>query len=463
MDESHWSGLLRPLFAGRRVIVKHEIVAGSVSLVHAARSLGATDVFVLATNGPGTGPLPEPDEARWCSLGVSSAGGMLVGIRAGNAAIASLPQWAKDELDRFDPDRTALVVSDFLNESPELDGRPFLAYRRPEWLALDDKTVVDELWDRCGVERSPSTVVPATVAAVGGVWDDFDRGDGVVLAIDAQEGWTGGTHGVRRVRRAGDLGSALKGWDGGDRFVRVMPFLEGIPCSIHGIVFPGTVIALRPVEMIVLRTADGGFFYAGCSSFWDPPEADRASMRSTALAVGERLREEVDYRGAFTIDGVMTAAGFRPTELNPRNGAGLSMMARDVAIPIPLVLDALVAGIDGDWRPNELERTLLAEFDSRRTGGTWRLIDTQAVVEEVEFGLVRDGDGVRAAEPEEPADVSCTFGPSAGASFFRALFAPGRIPAGPSAAPLAAHVWAHMDSAYGLDIGPLTAASEVRA
>jgi hypothetical protein len=77
MDESHWSGLLRPLFAGRRVIVKHEIVAGSFALVRAARSLGATDVFVLATNGPGTGPLPEPDEARWCSLGVSAAGGML--------------------------------------------------------------------------------------------------------------------------------------------------------------------------------------------------------------------------------------------------------------------------------------------------------------------------------------------------------------------------------------------------
>ena len=75
------------------------------------------------------------------------------------------------------------------------------------------------------------------------VWDEFDGGDGVVLAIDAQEGWTGGTHGVRRVRRAGELGAALKGWDGGDRFVRVMPFLQGIPCSIHGIVFPSDVIA----------------------------------------------------------------------------------------------------------------------------------------------------------------------------------------------------------------------------
>ena len=296
------------------------------------------------------------------------------------------------------------------------------------------------------------------------MWDHFDGGDGVVLAIDAQEGWTGGGHGVRRVRRAGDLGAALSDWVGNDRYVRVMPFLEGIPCSIHGIVFPNDVIALRPVEMIVLRTADGAFFYAGCSSFWDPPEADRASMRAIARAVGERLREEVDYRGAFTIDGVMTAAGFRPTELNPRNGAGLSMMARDVDIPIQLVLDALVAGIDGDWRPNDLERTLLAEFDTRRTGGTWRLIDAApGVVEEIEFGLVRDGENVRAAAPEEAPDVSCTFGPSAGASFFRALFEREQTPVGPSAAPLAAAVWAYLDAAYGLGIGPLTPASEARA
>jgi hypothetical protein len=95
--------------------------------------------------------------------------------------------------------------------------------------------------------------------------------------------------------------------------------------------------------------------------------------------------------------------------------------------------------------------------------GTWRLIDTRAVDEEVEFGLVRDGEGVRAAAPEESSDVACTFGPSAGATFFRALFAREQTPVGPSPAPLAAAVWAYMDAAYGLAIGPLTAASEARA
>jgi hypothetical protein len=59
--------------------------------------------------------------------------------------------------------------------------------------------------------------------------------------------------------------------------------------------------------------------------------------------------------------------------------------------------------------------------------------------------------------------VSCTFDPSASASFFRALFEHEQTRAGPSAAPLAAAVSAHLDAAYGLAIGPLTPASEARA
>lgn len=86
-----------------------------------------------------------------------------------------------------------------------------------------------------------------------------------------------------------------------------MPFLEGTPCSIHGIVLADEVVALRPVEMLVLRQADGGLFYSGCASYFDPPKQHRESMRALARIVGAKLREEVKFRGAFTVDGVMTA------------------------------------------------------------------------------------------------------------------------------------------------------------
>jgi hypothetical protein len=43
--------------------------------------------------------------------------------------------------------------------------------------------------------------------------------------------------------------------------VRVMPFLEGIPCSIHGIVFAEHVAALQPLEMVTLRSeSESGYF-----------------------------------------------------------------------------------------------------------------------------------------------------------------------------------------------------------
>ena len=40
--------------------------------------------------------------------------------------------------------------------------------------------------------------------------------------------------------------------------VRVMPFLEGIPCSIYGMVLPDTVITVRPAEMLTLRHRNDG-------------------------------------------------------------------------------------------------------------------------------------------------------------------------------------------------------------
>src|SRR5690606_4075064 len=99
--------------------------------------------------------------------------------------------------------------------------------------------------------------------------------------------------------------------------VRVMPFLDGIPCSIHGIVFDDAVSVLRPCEMVALRRPGrSDLYYAGMGSTWDPPAAARADMRALCRRVGEHLRRTVGYRGVFTVDGVLTRDGFRPTELN---------------------------------------------------------------------------------------------------------------------------------------------------
>ena len=165
-------------------------------------------------------------------------------------------------------------------------------------------------------------------------------------AADARDGFHGGGAGTRWVTDDDEAAAV-------DRRarrrtatrVRIMPFLDGIATSVHGIVLPDGVVALRPVELVTLRRGHE-LRYSGCATFWDPPDDVRDEMRDAARRVGEQLRAEVDFRGAFTLDGVATVDGFRPTELNPRFGAGLSVITRGLGdVPLHLVLDLVVAGI----------------------------------------------------------------------------------------------------------------------
>jgi hypothetical protein len=376
---------------------------------------------------------------------------MVAAIHANNRATRNPPGHILERIERFDPEHDALVIGDFLNDAPDLCGRPFLAHRRPEWVALDDKTVIDAFWDRCGVERAGSTIVEASVGSARAAFDHVDRGDGVVVNADAMDGWTGGGSGVRWARTVDDVATTLAGWTGSGRRVRLMPFLEGIPCSVHGIVLPDVGIALRPVEMVTLRDPNGGFFYAGCATFWDPPEADREHMREVARTVGARLREEASYRGPFTIDGVMTREGFRPTELNPRNGAGLARSAGTSGLPLQLMFDALVGEVDLDWRAADLERLLIERFDSDRWGGTWRAVSVRCEPA-VDQPLTIDG-----------VDVTWGVGPSPLGSFFRSSFDASTAPIGRPAAPVAAKVWAEWNSRFDLGLPPLSAAPDVRS
>src|SRR5205807_2669632 len=146
--------------------------------------------------------------------------------------------------------------------------------------------------------------------------------------------------------------------------------------------------------------------------------------------VGAGLRERVGYRGAFTIDGVMSADGFRPTELNPRIGAGINAMARAIAdIPLTLLAMAAAGGHDLDYRPRELEAGLVERADAARGGGAWRTVETTFT----ETATV---------DVDEPPGQFIT-GPSGVGGFFR--FNPGPLtPVGGSFAPIAvtALAWA---------------------
>lgn len=457
VDTLDWDAALTPHVAGRRVILAGGPVAQWTDSVRDHRRLGASAVFVLGTGSVGTGPLPEQDECETHVVDLPDAPTLIERIRLSLAVLADPPPEVTARLDVFDPDGTALVVGDFLNTAPALGSRRFFAYRRPEWVALEDKVTVDALWERAGVAHAPSVVVTADIVSVSAAAAEL--GGTVVLAGDAREGWHGGASLVRWADDASRLERAVESLAPHCDHVRVMPYLEGIPCSIHGIVLPDGVCALRPVEMVVSRKPDGTFFYAGCATFFDPPSWVREEMRAAARRVGEHLRGEVDFRGAFTVDGVATVDGFLPTELNPRCGAGLMQIARAAEVPMSMLLDLVVAGAALPWSVAEVEAVVLAAADATRRGGTWSGVHgVEREAGEWQLSL-REGTWHEASS-DEPVDVVVTAGPAHGGTFVRAVFEADRTPVGPPVATRAAAVWAWADELLGLGIGPLQPATE---
>ena len=466
VDGAGYRELLRPLIEGRRVILAGGVATDWTSTVSLVRSLGAIDVLVIGTGGMGAGPLPDPADATVLALPSPRAASMMEAIYAGLARLHAPPPQVLDAVRRFDPAGAALVLTDFLGTAAELDGRPFLAYRRPEWVALEDKTLVDDLWERLGVEHAPSMVVPARRPELLGAARRVGGAAGSVWSGDTKEGFNGGAEFIRWIRTASHAEEAARYFAAHCDRVRVMPFLDGVPCSIHGMVFPDHVAASRPVEMVTLQhREDSGahaFFYAGCASFYDPPTATRDRMRAIAYRVGAALRAEVNFRGAFTVDGVVDGETFLPTELNPRLGAGLNVLSRGLPdLPIELLMAALVGGVDLGYDPAQFETDLVAAADSHRFGGTWRVVPGTRTDSRIDVPLAYTDRTWHWAAGGEPVAGTLTTGPAAFGVFARCAFQADQTPIGTSVGPRAASFWAFADRELGTRIGPLTAATSL--
>jgi hypothetical protein len=244
---------------------------------------------------------------------------------------------------------------------------------------------------------------------------------------------------------------------------RVVPFIEGVPCSIHGLVLADGVAVLRPVEMLTLRQGGSNrLVFAGAATFWDPSEADREAMRRVAAVVGEALRDQVGYLGAFTVDGVLGEDGFLPTELNTRYGAGLTVMA-DAREDLPLWLLnlAVVEGEPLGIHSAVLEADVLERADRHRSGAAWT-VTRQRPPATRERPVAFSPAGARFAAPGEQPAATLWVGPSNVGGFVRLALDPARIPVGPPVAPLAVDAFALADERLATSIGPMSPARVVR-
>jgi hypothetical protein len=453
---SHLSGLL----AGRKVIGGVAPLAGMNDLVTLLAASGA-EKPLLVYSSRGAGPVPTADDAHLVPVEVARYPTMTEELRDHDRVMRHLPTSAREAIDAYDPAHEALWCVGPFSSSEPVDGRTVVGGREPAWAAMEDKVVVDELWDAVGFPRSERRLVevssPDDLEAAS---RDLDLGSGVVWVADARDGFNGGGELTRWVATAEERGDALDFFKSRCDRVRVMPFLEGVPCSIHGLVLPDSTAVFRPVELAILRGEGRRFVYGGQGTTWDPPEEDRVEMRDLVRRTGALLRERVGYRGGFGIDGILTADGFRPTELNPRFSGGLTTLGRSLDIGLFRLLQMnLTVGRDPGVTAEELEAWALPVLDANRIGEPKAVVDRPVVEESVEIEVSWDGERLR-RDPE--GALQLLVGPNPMGAFAKLSVRGHVLAAGERIGPLNAGLMRFLDEELGAGFGPVEPALDVR-
>ncbi|CAN5490988.1 hypothetical protein BH09ACT12_BH09ACT12_33540 [soil metagenome] len=449
---------LSEVYAGRPVLLGPGILAGYTSLV--ARLVALDSPVLVRVTGDGAGELPPPDSCTIVRVTLPPTASMTEEVRVLDRAIRALPDEAVAAIEAFDPDRRGIWhTSPFVADDDPILGRPVTGGRPASYLALEDKMLADGLWAAAGVEHAPHRICDVDRGELSAATSALRRTLGAVWSGDARDGINGGGNFVRWVQGADDEAAAFAFFaPRGDR-VRVMGFLDGVPCSIHGFVLPDGTAVFRPVELAILRDPRRRrFVYGGLSTWWDPPPADREEMRAVARRVGAHLAAHHDYRGAFGIDGVLTTDGFRPTELNTRMTAGVSTIAAVDPQFFSFLQSAVVAGVDTGLGVDDLE-TLLPLMDAHRHGRPSAVGQGVSVEGNHSYPVAYDGLVLTRASSATPSELMAADTP---VGFFAKIDPCTLLGPGDRLAPLNVALLAHLDATYDTGFGDLQAAPDVR-
>jgi hypothetical protein len=454
------ASLMEPL-RGRKVILAYRYLASIRPALALLDSLGCPKPLVIA-RGTGTGELPAPD-AAFVHMMEMPTGSMTEEVRSLERLTLAPPADVLAAVHAYDPDQEAVWWLGAIGMNVPVDGRPVYGGRRPEWAALENKTTVDEIWDEVGAPRASSEVVQVG-PDLSSVSSRLDMGNGTVWAGDTRDGTNGGGDYVRWVRDPADSWTAVEFFSAHCDRVRVMPFLEGIPCSIHALVLPDGVVPLRPMELVTLRLAEQSrFLYGGVSTWWDPAEPDRKQMRELARSVGTLLRDRHGFRGGFGIDGVLTREGFRPTELNSRFAGGLTVISKGIReLPLEMLQVNLVAGRELGVSAADLEPLLLTSADRNRVGRAAAITEAVRPHESAKVPVMSKN-GELSEAPDHGARLGeLVMGPTAAGALILLVPDPGALTPGMRMAPLNAAVMRFADRHWGTSFGPVQIAPDVR-
>lgn len=458
---AYFRRLLEPVYRDRKLLHVSEVDAAMFGTASMLAELGAANPFLLAGN-KGTTKARVPNDAEVCTLELRGAT-IVETARRFERLLQDLPQSLVKRINHWDPNMEARSVGVTLGEFTQVAGREKYGRRKSDWTNLEDKTTIDRFWDYVGTERAQSKVVSLHRSNLEEIANDLDVGLGTVWAADNSAGVHGGSTGLRWLESSQTATELVDEMSDFAENVRVAPFLEGIPMSIHGVVLANQVAVFRPVELITLRYVERNqFLWAGCSTSYDPHELDRLEMRRIAREVGIALRDSVGYRGPFSIDGILTESGFLPTELNPRLSGGFGALTRGIpGLPLAPLCWAAMEEEPLNYRPALLEQAILESADTNRvTGG--HVVTTRRFEQLVEIKLVRDGEEFREALPGENPIAWLTCGPSPVGGIIFLQMAGSSERNGMLIAPEMVRVLRYCDHQFNTGFGQLNCAKEVR-
>ncbi len=417
---------LKDVYGGRKWILAAQAAVITRGIIERLEEW-ESEALIVASNA-GTGELSDAEIVYTRSRGDT----ILTSIREFYESVERPTAETQAAVDRFDPDRCAAVIAEPHATAMKMLGRPTFGVRRPEWSAWEDKMRVDQLWEELGIALAPYRIVAPSDAPEAA--DDLSTDLGTVWVADNSRGWHGGGELVRWVNGPEEYEENSEWFAAQAARVRVMPFLDGLPCSIHGWVTATGVAVFLPVEILIMRHADrGGFAYAGVATVWEAEPDVEAAMRYISEQVGRHLFTNDGYLGPYGIDGVLTPEGFRPTELNPRMSAGAGVQLGTVDLPLGLLMRAEIEGrvqVDHEW----LQQTAIEQRSPVFHFG--RMV-TKEVRAEVYLAMDNEGSLFEVGS-EEGSLGKITAGPSATGSYIMGDFEAKEFEVGKPVGPLVA-------------------------
>ncbi|HET9900253.1 MAG TPA: hypothetical protein VFR46_04190, partial [Actinomycetes bacterium] len=167
--------------------------------------------------------------------------------------------------------------------------------------------------------------------------------------------------------------------------------------------------------------------------------------------------------GGFSLDGILTRDGFRPTEVNPRFSSGLVTLVRSLPdLPLIAIQCALVSDADPGVTADELEGLVVSAADKRRYGAAATLTTAVHPRETDARRVVLDGQRYRVARDGEPDHGTLSLGPSAVGGLVRLDPDPAQLRPGTSLGPYAVAAFALADEIWATSIGPALPAPSLR-